>query len=297
MEGKFTVRLENLFALVRSGHNVTPEQYEPGYALEAEQALRHELEILLFSYTLGVSYGVLPWLAMEFRLPVRTTVINVEFEDGNGKKITDFKSIHHRNETIVGLADPFLGARFLALKPGDFGPGQLTLGVGVFLPLGETQPDPFALGAAGKRHQHVFFGTGTFRPGVNLQWFVPFTGWAMTGWADAQLALYRNKYDYLPSSMYMTGLGPQTSFGLSDWWFRLEGQAILETPAEWASDDAENSGRSDLLGGAYLGWRSNGWGVSAGVQLPVLSLSEKGEQLQFPLITNLTLSYQTDFVE
>ena len=117
------VRLENLFAVVHSGHDVTPDQFEPDYLLNPEEALRHELEILLFSNTLGFHYGILPWLAAELRLPVRTTVIRVEFEDGNGKKITNFQSIHHRNETITGLADPFVGARFLALRPGDWGPG------------------------------------------------------------------------------------------------------------------------------------------------------------------------------
>lgn len=281
---------------IEAGHEVEKAQWEPGIA-DSLQANRHDLDILLSQTTLNVSYGVHRRVSLDARIPFRVTKIEATFSRLDGSELPGFESIHHRDETLSGLADPVLGANYSVLNPGDWGPGSLSIRTGVSLPLGGTESDPFVLGKDGVTHQHMFFGTGTFVPVLGLTWNVPFSKWNLGGWTEVQLALYSNDKGYTPPTLYQGGIGAQTSFGLEDWWFRLEPQVMVETPAQWETGQAENSGRMAILGSGAFGCAlGEGFGIGVDMIGTIASLTE-GDQIDIPLVGSLTLSYGHRFTD
>ena len=100
--------------------------------------------------------------------------------------------IHHRNQTYRGIGDPrFLaGRQFTSVGRTD---DWLTISMGLTIPLGETQEDPWILGDAGRQHDHIQLGTGTFDPTIDSRYSVRLNEtWGMTAGATARWPLYEN---------------------------------------------------------------------------------------------------------
>ncbi|MCK6592760.1 MAG: hypothetical protein L6Q76_34825, partial [Polyangiaceae bacterium] len=101
----------------------------------------HHIDVLMGETTLEVSYGVAPFVAAEARLSLRLSSVTPTYTELDGTPKLVANDIHHRDETLAGPGDPWLSVRLGAQA------GKLisTARIGFSLPLGRTEPDPYAL--------------------------------------------------------------------------------------------------------------------------------------------------------
>lgn len=208
------------------------------------------------SASLDVAWAPVRWLAIEGNVPFRSAGILASFLDEHREPLPGFESIHHRTEVLVGPADPRIGARWQPLAPDEHWGIALLVWGGLQVPVGRIEPDPFELGRRGKRHQHIFFGTGVFTPvlGGRASWGVD---WIRVGGdVQASVAPYANRHGYLPPSRGQISAYVESGFGLEDWTFRLQPTLSGETPATWSGRPARNSGRIDPSVAGAIFWRA-----------------------------------------
>ncbi len=124
----------------------------------------HHVDQLMAETVLDVGLGITPWLGVDTRWSLRIADVNPSYSelDGTPKEVPD--DIHHHDETLVDVTDPWLLFRLAAVQ-GDF-VGLLRLGAS--FPVGRTEPDPYALGREGQWHEHLQAGTGTVVPIVGF---------------------------------------------------------------------------------------------------------------------------------
>jgi hypothetical protein len=150
---------------------------------------------------LGV--GLTRVLGVELQAPFRMVKTTVKFRRLDHTPFEpDYENIHHRNETLFGLADPWL----LGSATGTFGDLTVISRAGVGLPLGSTEPDPFARGRAGLSHQHIQFGTGTFYPIFSLDSKLALEPVDLTAYGQTVLFVYQNGHGYRPGNRYSVGV-------------------------------------------------------------------------------------------
>lgn len=115
--------------------------------------------------------GTLDWaltehLGLTAQLPVRMVLTTIGYETPEGAHYDPpNEGTHHRNEALVGLGDPLLGVRLGGVLAEAW---WVVAQLGVSVPLGRTEANPFAAGDRGDTHQHIQFGSGTFDPLVSL---------------------------------------------------------------------------------------------------------------------------------
>ncbi len=153
----------------------------------------HDQHLYPLELRLAAEYGLNEALGIELQLPLRTVVSRIDFSTPEGQAYAPLDpDVHHRNETLVGLADPVLMARLSGLSAGYF----LAARVGLSFPLGSTEPDPFALGDQGLRHQHIQFGTGTFDPTLSLEAARRVNRVTLSWFVQASGAVYENRHGF-----------------------------------------------------------------------------------------------------
>ncbi len=146
-----------------------------------------------------VEVAVTDTFGVEAQFPLRIIRTTVLFRRLDGTVFTpDYVNIHHRNETLVGFADPWLSGRG-AWKLGDWG---LVARAGLTLPLGRTEPNPFALGRAGQPHQHIQYGTGSVNPVLGIDVAKPLGRFHVSAYAQSMLFLYENGRGYRAGNRY-----------------------------------------------------------------------------------------------
>lgn len=116
--------------------------------------------------SLNASLGLTPFLAIDTRWSLRIADVSPTYSELDGTPKAVPNDIHHHDETLVDVTDPWLIGRLSAVD-GDF-IGSMRLGFS--FPVGRTEPDPYRLGRRGVSHQHLQGGTGTI---------VPIAGFAM----------------------------------------------------------------------------------------------------------------------
>lgn len=247
----------------------------------------HDQSIGLAELRLGATLGLGGGLAAEVVLPLRLLTTTIRYENLQGQPIElDYENIHHRDETLFGLADPWLGARW----DGALGE-RVVVGarLAASLPLGGTEPDPFELGERGERHQHVQFGSGTFRPVLGVDGRVTVGDVSIGGGALAVLSLYENGEGYQGGHRLGFGLGASSGFGL-DWAsFRLGAETSIETAERWGGHVPEsdgNRGRVDVIATLGATLISGATSVGLEVKVPVYT-HVVGGQLEYPIIVGL----------
>lgn len=272
---------------IDAAHAVEEDQLEPHVPLE-EQARFHALGLDLVDLTLVARVGLSARTGLELEIPYREVRIDAKFLDDEGGLLKDFESIHHRSETVSGLADLKLLGRFRLLRPGTEGEEGWILDAlgGVTFPTGEIEPDPFVLGELGHEHQHVFFGTGTYDPIVGLEAHSSGGDLRAAGWLKLRTSLYENSFGYRAGAQASAGFGLSPSFGLEAWSFLAQLEAYHEEPSRWDDRNARNSGRTDLVGNLGVSWApSPHWNLHALLKFPK-NVQAKGGQLELsPMIS------------
>lgn len=292
-KGRLRVGLSMTGSYVHASHMVAPDQREPGVPL-AQQPAEHVLDLGLLQWDLDAQAGLHRRFAFELQLPVRTTIIDATFLDDEGVTLPQGRSIHHRDETIAGVGDVVLSGRIGLVLPQDVPRWTLALRTGLSLPTGRTRPNPFVLGAQGKEHQHMFFGTGTFDPVLGLDTNVAFDRWTLVGWTFAKLPLYSNDFGYRGSRLVVGGVGAQSSFGLRRWSLLVQPEAYFETPARWTTQADVNSGRTSLVATAGVFFMpAPGWQLHLLAKVPYYTAA-RGGQLEWPFVGLLGFTYTFD---
>lgn len=274
-----SLTLGSMLTSLDTSHGVEAEQFEPGIPLES-QAHAHVLDLDLLNLHLVARLGLTRRFGVELEVPYREVRVDATFLDEEGERLPGFESIHHRTETVSGLADLQLVGRFRFHVPPAGEPGWIldALG-GATLPTGDTEPDPFELGEQGHEHQHIFFGNGTVDPIAGLEGYRSWGETQGTGWVRLRVPVDENSHGFRAGTQVSAGFGVQPPFGTVSIDLLAQLEAYHEEPSRWGDQAARNSGRTDLilnLGGTWA--PSPHWSLYAILKLPE-NLAAEGGQL------------------
>ncbi len=234
-----------------------------------------------------VEYGLTEALGLELQVPLRLNYTTVQFRRLDGTPVSlDYVNIHHRNETLFGLGDPWVRGRY------GFGLGDVTLvaRAGFTVPLGSTVENPFALGEAGQEHQHVQFGTGTVQPLLGLEAERRWDDWSVRGWGQAQLSLLENRHGYRSGHRFAVGVSGEAKV-LGALRVSAGADLVNEQPERWDGRVQQdgNLGRTDVLVGGGLAYPLGKVQLGLTVRVPVYQhiIGHHG-QLTYPGLLGLT---------
>lgn len=150
----------------------------------------HDQFILPMELRGTLDWGLTSHFGLSAQVPVRMVGTTIAYETPDGHHYDPPNAgTHHRDEVLVGLGDPLLAARL----GGVVAEAWWVVGrLGVSVPLGRTEDDPFAAGDRGDTHQHIQFGSGTFDPMASLAVARTLGKWQVGGYGQVQTALYEN---------------------------------------------------------------------------------------------------------
>jgi hypothetical protein len=249
--------------------------------------LWHVQDITSVATGLTVARGLRRGLGLELTGFYRHAVTRIRFEDQERQPL-DWPQgdIHHRNETLNGLGDPWLllhGAR-------SAGSWTLSARAGASLPLGRTEPNPFALGREGLPHQHIQFGTGTVDPMLGLGAGRRFGATTLELSALGRFPVATNGHGYRAGDRYLVTL--ESTRKLAPRWFAGAGlQLAREETETWDGliEEEGNLGRTDVLLALAITHGAGKAGLTLGVQVPLYTRAN-GAQLDYPIIVSVGIS-------
>jgi thiol-disulfide isomerase/thioredoxin len=263
-------------------HDAECPEIGPICAVRPEPPQRHRTTLLATDIRLFAEYGLLPGLAVQGMLPVRVVGTRTAFSDLSGRPISlDYPSIHHRNETLLGLGD----AQLLLHRGFKLWGVALGARAGVSIPLGTVREDPYRLGQEGLPHQHIQMGTGTWDPVVSLDASANIAAFSLGAFAGLQAPLYEGSRGYRAGARTAAGVVLSRSFDPVT--PRLSGLVLHERPERWhgrvPAEDG-NQGRTDVYVGPGATWNFAGeWMVSADVRVRAFS-HVVNAQLDMPVV-------------
>lgn len=217
-----------------------------------------------------ITVGLRPGIGLGVIAPLRAVRTTIRFEDLNRLPFEPpGGDIHHRDETLVGIADPEIGL-LLGRMVGSL---SLTGRLGVSLPLGRNEDNPFELGRQGVTHQHIQFGTGTWDPllGLGLARRIGPLGAALS--ADARWTLSQNDRGYQAGDRY--GATATLSREFIPAWRGSAGMLVAREESErWNGrlEEEGNLGRTDVR-------------LTLGISRMIVSLGSLSLDAQIPLVT------------
>ncbi|WP_152622043.1 hypothetical protein [Archangium violaceum] len=255
--------------------------------LRDEPPQLHDQDFTIAELRATLEHGITDALGVEVQLPLRLSATTVRFTTLDGTPLTlDYENIHHRDETLFGLGDPWLMGRY-AWRLGDVG---VAARLGVTVPLGGTVENPFALGAQGLPHQHVQFGTGTVQPLLGLEASRTWGSWGTRLWGQAQLSLVENRFGYQGGNRFAAGVSAEGPV-LGALRFMASADVVNEQPERWDGlvQQDGNLGRTDVLVGAGLAFPMGAVRLGLNLRVPVYQyiIGHHG-QLTYPGILQLT---------
>lgn len=267
----------------------------PICAERAEPPQQHDQRFYIAELRPVVAVGILDVLAVELQLPLRVVNTSITFRRLDDTAFEpDYENIHHRDETLYGIADPWLLARSSLV----LGSVALTGRAGVGVPLGSTEEDPFARARAGLAHQHIQFGSGTFHPVLALDAELALGSARLSAYGQAVLFLYENSHGYRPGHRYLAGASADLAL-IGELRAGLSADVLNEQAERWDGEVQQdgNVGRTDVLLGGSVSYRLDTVALSLSLKVPVYQhfLEHEGEpgQLTYPAI--LALAAQTRF--
>ena len=249
---------------------------------------RHFVELHWFRTELDLAYGVAKDWDVELDLPFDVKDVEARYELPDGTPFDNPEGdLHHRDERLEGISDLKLFANY---RPGGvlLKDDRLHVGLGVSLPVGKVESDPWELGAQGSKHQHIQFGTGTWDPLLGLSVARTVGGTTLLASGLVRLVVGENEHGYRAGHRYAAGLVADRP---------LAGRWRVQGGLDFAREDAErwngvveeegNLGRTDLLAGVGVSRPFPPAGtLTLQVKVPLLTRAN-GAQLDYPLIVVL----------
>jgi hypothetical protein len=291
--GQVSVALNLSGTTMRVVHSESCPDIGPICAQRDEPPQLHDQRFYVAELRPVIGVGITDVFGAELHTPLRLVNTSITFRRLDGTAFEpDYENIHHRDETLFGLADPWLLAR------GSWSVDALTIvgRAGTGLPLGSTQEDPFARGRAGLPHQHIQFGTGTFYPVLAVDAVYPFGKATLSGYAQTLLFLYENSHGYRAGNRYMGGVAGDVEL-IEKLRIGASADVLNEQPEQWNGvvQQDGNVGRTDVLAGGSLSYRFGKVTALLTVKVPVYQHFIEGDhahqsdpgQLTYPAIVNL----------
>jgi thiol-disulfide isomerase/thioredoxin len=244
----------------------------------------HDQTLLVTEARLAADVGITRRISLGVMLPVRVVSTGITYLDADGMEVTLVNDgIHHRDETVSGIADPML----LGAVTERFAGVRWTARAGFTVPIGRTEEDPFV--NEDVPHQHIQMGTGTVNPVIAVEAVRAAGVWSFGGFAMTQQVLYENSKGYQAGDRYAGGVMARR--GLGDAWSVRGGVEVqAETAERWQGvvhTDDGNQGRVDvmLVGGAS--WAATrALSVDLAVKVPVVT-HVVGGQLDMPAVVEI----------
>jgi hypothetical protein len=247
---------------------------------------RHHVTLDYMRLELGAQYSVAAdwdvWLRVPYEVKRQVATFGVVAPATIEQALAMDRSrrLHHDSATYEGLSDLMLlvahRERSLLLE-GDL----LTVAVGITLPTGRTERDPYTSGAAGQAHLHIQFGTGTVDPLLEAAYRLPLPdGFAIDGLAALRAPVYENRKSYRGPPELTTGVRLAKALaGVVE--LQVGATYFRQWAARWDGDRDENTGLHTLLGEVGVVVRpSAGLVVSAGARLPIFQETFVGEAFE-----------------
>lgn len=232
----------------KGGHEEVKGLSSIGSLPETVAAHRHEVEINVVSFDVGLRYQINNQFRLEASVPYEIKDQNANvggIEDiadpEMRRKVLLYQNIHHRDATYQG----FLDFDFL-LAYSQHGLFQehdmLTVKFGTTIPVGKTEDDPWKLGDIGLEHLHIQFGTGTFNPIADLHYSMPvYGGLRAHASVRGKVPFYENSKTYRGSRevSYTGGLNYQVTD-----WLSLQSSylGLYQSYAHWDGNIDINTG-------------------------------------------------------
>ncbi len=254
----------------------------------AQPTYLHDQRIYPVEFRLTGEYGLSKMFGVEAQLPFRSVTTTIKYKTPAGAPYEPLDpGVHHRDETVAGIADPWLLLRI----GGNVAKTWIAVRPGVSLPLGRTEENPFELGDRGLRHQHIQLGSGTFDPLLVLEASRSFDDLMLQVFAQAQRPLYENRHGYrAPTRLYGgTSLGMKLAGELSG---SLGIEALHESAEEWDGKRRQdgNLGRTEILGAVTANYTIDKTELTLGVRIPFWRNIVVGDEPPGTLSSPLTVS-------
>lgn len=246
----------------------------------------HDQHLTVTEARLSLDAGLTARFGASLVVPVRVISTTIVYRDGTGAPVQLVApNIHHRNETLSGLADPML--------LGSFALPYVTVRAGLTLPLGKTEPDPFVLGDMGLPHEHIQMGTGTVNPVVAAEATLPWQAWRFGAYGLTQQVVYADSKGYQAGDRYATGVFARRGFGA--WLARVGVDVQAETYERWHGvryKDEGNQGRIDAMVSLGASWAAtSSLAVDASLKIPFVT-HVVGGQLDMPALVEVGVAYR-----
>lgn len=250
----------------------------------------HDHQVVLAPVELGLSgeWAFDDRWGVEASLPVRSVWASVAYQTPDGADYEPLDAdVHHRDETVAGLADGRLMARYSRSVAGVW----VAARVGSTVPLGATEEDPFSAGDLGKRHQHIQLGSGAFEPVVSLDATWGGISQQTTAYATLQQPLYANDKGFEAGRRLLAG----AQFGWKaapDLLLSLIGEVGHEGGERWQGVVRSDgmTGLTEVRTGASLLWRSEAVTLQASLRVPVYRVMEASAEAPGEVISPASLS-------
>ncbi len=227
----------------------------------------HDQTFQVFEARLITELGLTSNFSVEAQVPLRMTGVRIVYRRLDGSAfVPDWSDIHHRNETLAGLGDPWLLVRGATTVAGFELRGRL----GLSLPVGRTERNPFALAALGLEHQHVQFGTGTFNPLATAEVSKALGHLTFLGSGQAFLPLAQNQHGFRAGVRVGLGVGTEVAF-LERFRAAITLDVLHEGPERWDGvvQQDGNLGRTDVLAGAGFSAQLGRLSLSLAIKSPI----------------------------
>jgi hypothetical protein len=225
---------------------------------------------------------------VEASLPVRSVWASVSYQTPDGADYQPVDAdVHHRDETVAGLADGRLMARYGRSLGGVWVAARL----GTTVPLGATEDDPFSAGDVGKKHQHIQLGSGAFEPVMSLDATWGGISQQTTAYVTLQQPLYANDKGYEAGRRLLAGA--QVGWKAApDLLLSLLGEVGHEGGEQWQGVVRSDgmTGLTEVRSGAALLWRSEAVTLTAALRVPVYRVLEASAEEPGEVIAPASLS-------
>jgi hypothetical protein len=250
----------------------------------------HDHQVVLAPVELGLSgeWAFDDKWGVEASLPVRSVWASVSYQTPDGADYVPVDAdVHHRDETVAGLADGRLMARYGRSLGGVWVAARL----GTTVPLGATEDDPFSAGDVGKKHQHIQLGSGAFEPVMSLDATWGGISQQTTAYVTLQQPLYANDKGYEAGRRLLAGA--QVGWKAApDLLLSLLGEVGHEGGEQWQGVVRSDgmTGLTEVRSGAALLWRSEAVTLTAALRVPVYRVLEASAEEPGEVIAPASLS-------
>jgi hypothetical protein len=248
----------------------------------------HSQGVTLLRLEPGVTIGLGKGFQLSFHLPVDIKNSRISYLLSDGTPFDPpYGNVHHRNETLFGLGDARLMARWGVTIPAT--PVILGIGLGAALPTGKTEENPFDAASREEFHQHMQFGSGTVDPLGAFHLIVRGKNVGLLASASTRVPVYANEKGYRGAIQVSAAVGPTLRLPepLRTIQLSLTGEFEWLSAEQWNGSPGENSGL--VTAGMRLGLI---WNVrpSLAIQANLLARAyERSTGAQFTRPVTLTL--------